>query len=78
MEYVSKRAKFFLAGMKEQRDVGGGRILLGGNRGGGAVTLRPIGSQCVGVWISTVHSSLYVQSQPSVHPVPTFAGPSGT
>jgi len=27
------------------------RILLGDNRGGGAVTLQPIRFQCVGVWI---------------------------
>ena len=38
--------------MKEQcSEVG--RILLGDNIGGGAVTLRPIGFQCVGVSVST-------------------------
>jgi hypothetical protein len=39
--------------MEEQRDEGGGRILLGNNTGDGAVTLRPIRFQCGGVWIST-------------------------
>lgn len=38
--------------MKAQLDVGG-RILLSDNTDDGAVMLRQIGSQCVGVWIST-------------------------
>ena len=47
-----KRAEFFLAGMKAQRDQGSVRILLGDNTGGGAVRLWPNGFQCVGVRIS--------------------------
>ena len=35
--------------MKAQWDEGGGRILLGDNTGGGAVMLRPITFQSVGV-----------------------------
>jgi hypothetical protein len=34
--------------MEAQLDEGDGRILLGDNSGGGAVMLRPIGSQYVG------------------------------
>lgn len=45
--------QFSLRGMKAQRDEGGGRILLGDNRGGGAVMVRPIRFQCDGVLIST-------------------------
>jgi len=41
-------AEFFLVGMKTQ---GGGRILLGDNTGDGAVMLRPMRFQCVGVCI---------------------------
>jgi len=37
------RAEIFLAGLKAQRDEGGGRILLGENMGCGAIVLRPIG-----------------------------------
>ena len=35
------------------RDESGGRILLGDNRSGGAVMLRPIRFQCDGVFTST-------------------------
>ena len=42
------RAEFFFVGMKAQ---GGGRILLGDNTGDGAVRLRPVRFQCVGVCI---------------------------
>jgi hypothetical protein len=41
------------AGMKEQRNEGGGRILLGDNTGGEEVTLRQIRFQCGAVWSST-------------------------
>jgi hypothetical protein len=37
--------------MKVQRDEDGGRILLGDNTGGGAVMLRQIRIQCVGIWV---------------------------
>jgi hypothetical protein len=53
-----KRAEFFLAGMKAHWDEGGRRILLGDNTGSGAVMLRPVRFQCVGVCIST-RLSLY-------------------
>ena len=43
----------FLAGMKAPREDGGRRILLGDNADGGAVVLRPIRFQCVGVLILT-------------------------
>jgi hypothetical protein len=33
------RAEFFTAGIKRQLEEGGGRILLGDDRGGGAVML---------------------------------------
>jgi len=49
---VSRRVhKLSLGGMKTQWDEGGGRILLGDNTGGEAVSLRPISFQCEGVWI---------------------------
>jgi hypothetical protein len=48
-----KRAEFFLPGMKAQSDKRSVRIMLGDNTSGGAVMLRPIGVQCVGVWISS-------------------------
>jgi len=43
---------FFLAVMRAQCDNGGGRILLGDNKGGGAVMLRAIRVKYVGVCIS--------------------------
>ena len=50
---MMKRAPFFLTGIGVQGNEGGGRILLDDNTGGGAVTLRPLRFQWVGVWIST-------------------------
>jgi hypothetical protein len=44
-----QRNDFFVAGMKSQQE-GGGRILLGDNRSGGAVMLWPIGLWCVEFW----------------------------
>ena len=49
---VVRWSEFVLVVMKAQSHEGGGRILLGNYRGGGAVTLRLIKFQCVGVWIS--------------------------
>ena len=43
---------FCLWGVKAQSHEGSGRILLGDDRGGGAVTLRQIKFRCVGFWIS--------------------------
>jgi hypothetical protein len=47
-----KRTEIFFVGLQAQRDEGDGRILLGDNTFGEAVTLRLIGLLC-GVWIST-------------------------
>jgi hypothetical protein len=52
--------------MKAQWDVGGGRISLGDNTGGGAVLLRPIRFCCVGIWISTGLPLVYTSSWPYV------------
>ena len=46
-------AEFLHEGMREQRDEGDGRILLGDNTGGGAVMLGPIRLQFIRVWISS-------------------------
>jgi hypothetical protein len=43
---------FFLMGMKAELGECGGKILLGYTIGVGAVELRPIKFQCIGVWIS--------------------------
>jgi len=59
-----KGAEFFRAGMKVQRDEGDGRILLGDNTGGGTVRLWPIKLRCVGVWISTILSYIYIYIWP--------------
>jgi hypothetical protein len=45
------RTEFYLVGIKAYSNEGGGRIMLSVSRGGGAVMLRPIRFQCVGVWI---------------------------
>jgi len=42
-----KREAISFAGMKAQRDEGGGRIMLGDNTRGGVVMLWPIRFQCV-------------------------------
>jgi hypothetical protein len=68
-----------LAGIKAQRNQGDGRILLGDNTGCGAVMLRPIRFQCVGIWNSTglplLH--IYVSSYVGLHIVQTGAGHTG-
>jgi len=46
--------------MKEQRDEGGGRILLGDNTSDGAVMPRTIGFRCAALWISTGLPSKYM------------------
>jgi hypothetical protein len=46
--------------MKTQGDECDGRILLGDDRGGEAVTLRPIRFQCVGVWFSAGPCCQYI------------------
>jgi hypothetical protein len=51
MIYFETRAKFYFAGLKAQRDEGGGRIFLGDNIGSVAIMLIPRRSRCVGVWI---------------------------
>lgn len=43
-------------GMNAELGEGGGKILLGDTTGVGAVELRPISFQCIGVWISVGHS----------------------
>ena len=48
-----KGAEFFHAGMKAHWDEGGGRILMGDNTGGEAVTMWPVTFQCGWGWIST-------------------------
>jgi hypothetical protein len=75
---------FFLARMTAQWEkVGGWKILLGVNTGGGVVTLRPISLQCAEVWISNglrcmcLRMWLYVYSNPKVrqiHLVPKLTG----
>jgi hypothetical protein len=52
----------FLAGMKMQCNEGDGRILLGDNRSGQAVMLRPIGLQWAGVRVSAGLPSTYIHS----------------
>jgi hypothetical protein len=47
--FFETRAESFLARTKAQGDEGARRTLLGDNKGGGAVMLRPIRSQCFGV-----------------------------
>jgi len=42
-----KREPISFAGMRVQRDEGGGRIMLGDNTRGGVVMLWPIRFQCV-------------------------------
>ena len=56
------RPEFFLAGMKAQRDKGGGRILLGDNTGGGAVILRTVRFQFGAVWIPAGLPCIYTYS----------------
>jgi len=46
-------AEFFLAGMRQKWDEGGGRVLLGDNTRGGEVMMWPIRFQCDPVCIST-------------------------
>jgi hypothetical protein len=46
--------------MVAQEGVGGGRILLGDDTGGGAVILRLIEFQCFGVWISAGLACVYI------------------
>jgi hypothetical protein len=49
-----KRApNFLLAGIKAPTEAGGGRILLGDNKGGGKFVPRPIRFLCALFWIST-------------------------
>jgi len=72
-----KRAEFFLAGMKEQRDQGSVRILLGDNTCGRAVRLWPIGFQCVGVWISAGPLSINTSIWPCLYSNPICAESSG-
>jgi len=57
--------EFFLAGMKGHWNEGGRRILLGDNRrrGGHAAAYQV---RCVGVWISTGLTFIYVYSWPCV------------
>jgi hypothetical protein len=45
------RAEYFLVRTQAKSGKGGGRILLGENIGGGAITLWPIRFQWVGVWL---------------------------
>ena len=54
------RPEFFLAGMRAQRNKGGGRILSGDNTGGSAVMLRTSRFQCDGVWIPTGLPCVYI------------------
>ena len=53
-------AEYFFAGLKAQREEGGGRILLGDNKDGGAVILRPIRFRCSRSRISTGLSCTYI------------------
>jgi len=46
--------------MIAQGDECDGRILLGDDRGGGAVKLRPIRFRCVAVWFSAAPSCQYL------------------
>ena len=54
--------EFFLARMTAQLDEHGLRLLLGDNKGGGEVMLRPIRFQCVGVWMSVCLPFTYIYS----------------
>jgi hypothetical protein len=47
------RAELFCAGLKAQRNEGGGRMLLGDNTVCGPIVVRTIGVLCVGVGFST-------------------------
>jgi hypothetical protein len=63
----------FLEGMKAQADEGGGRILLGDNTGGGAIMLRPIRFQLVGVLDLTGLPCIYMYSWAYVYWIATCA-----
>jgi len=52
MSFFKTSPGFFLTGMKAELGDGGGKILLGDTTGVGAVELRPISFQCIGVGIS--------------------------
>jgi hypothetical protein len=53
----------FAVGMKEQLDDDCRRILLGDDRGGGAITLQSVSFQYVGLWILTGLQPLYIVHQ---------------
>jgi hypothetical protein len=59
-------SNFSPAVMKAECDNGGGRILLGDNKGGGAVMLRAISFQYVGVCISTGLPFIFQYTWPHV------------
>jgi len=67
------RIKFSLAEMKAQWGESRGTILRGDNTGEGAVTLRPVRFQCIGVWISAGLSCIYAHNWPYVYWVLTCA-----
>jgi hypothetical protein len=48
--------------MKELRDEGDGRTLLGDTTSGGAVMMHPMRFQCAEVWISTGVPCVYLYS----------------
>jgi hypothetical protein len=66
-------AEFFLAGMKQKWDEGGGRVLLGDNTRGGEIMLWLIRFQCDPVCISTSLPCVCTYSRPSVYSDPTGA-----
>jgi len=69
-------AKFLLQGGKAEWVSSEGRILLGDNIGDTVVPLQPVRFQCVGVWISTGLSCVYMYSRLSESSIPTSPGPS--
>jgi len=58
--FLEKRAEILLADMKGQWDERGGRILLGGNTGGGAVMREPIRFKRVAAWNLTLFPYIYI------------------
>jgi hypothetical protein len=71
-------SELFLAGKKAQWDEDDGRILLGDNTDGVAITLGSIRLQCAGVCISIKLSWTRINTWLSAYSISTLTGPSGT
>lgn len=72
-----KCSEFFLAQIKARWDECSGRMLLGDNTAGGAVMLRPIRFQCVGIRIWVGFPCIYIHNGTCVYSFQTCAELSG-